>query len=328
MKRRLYYSTCITLGIVVTLLSACVLAARGAEPPQADKIPAAGKPAKSVTAELERTKDQLAPTYRLAYQMKPGELVRTKVVHLATVETKIKGVAQTTKSRTVSTRLWKIRAADAQGNITFDHSVERVEMWNSIEGRQEVHYDSAVDKSPPAEFATVAAAVGKVLATIKIDPHGRILERNNALAQFNPGIGEVTVPFPNVPIKSGNSWSIPDELKLPLEDGTIKKVATRQQYRLEKVEAGVATIVVETQVLTPVNDPKVQSQLVQRLQRGTIQFDVDAGRLIRKQMDIDEEVFGFSGNDSHMQYLARFTEEPIPASEQTATAPTADAAQR
>ena len=91
-----------------------------------------------------------------------------------------------------------------------------------------------------------------------------------------------------MPVKAGNSWSIPDELKLPLEDGTIKKVQTRQQYKLEKVEAGVATITLETQVLTPINDPKVQSQLVQRLQRGTIKFDVDAGRLIHKQLDIDE----------------------------------------
>lgn len=307
MKQRPSFATLFALGIVATLFSACVLAARGDEKPAAKD--------KSVLADLEKAKERLAPTYRLAYQHQAGDLLRTKVVHLATVETKIKGVAQTTKSRTVSTRLWKIRAVDAQGNITFDHSVEQVEMWNSVDGRQEVHYDSAVDKNPPAEFATVAASVGKVLATIKIDPHGRILERNNAQAQFNPGIGEVTIPFPNVPVKAGNSWSIPDELKLPLEDGTIKKIQTRQQYKLEKVEAGVATITIETQVLTPVNDAKVRSQLVQRLQRGTIKFDVDTGRLIHKQMDIDEEVFGFSGNDSHMQYLARFTEEPVKESE-------------
>jgi len=317
MKRRLSFATLLALGIVATLFSACVLAARGEEKPAAKE--------KDLAGELEKAKQKLAPTYRLAYQHKAGDLMRTRVVHLATVETKIKGVAQTTKSRTVSTRLWNIRDVDAQGNITFDHSVERVEMWNSIEGRQEVHFDSAVDKNPPAEFSTVAASVGKVLATIKIDPHGRILERNNAQAQFNPGIGEVTIPFPNVPVKAGNTWSIPDELKLPLEDGTIKKVQTRQQYRLEKVEAGVATITLETQVLTPVNEPKVQSQLVQRLQRGTLKFDVDAGRLIHKQLDIDEEVFGFSGNDSHMQYLARFTEEPIKEGEQTAKTPTADA---
>ena len=156
-------------------------------------------------------------------------------------------------------------------------------MWNNVEGRQEVHYDSETDKTPPTEFAHVAASVGKVLATIKIDPSGRIVARTNNQPQFNPGIGDLTVPFPPAdkqPVKPGVSWSIPDELKLPLDDGTIKKVQTQQQYRLEKVEAGVATINVATQVLTPINDPKLQSQLVQRLQSGTIKFDIDAGRLL------------------------------------------------
>jgi hypothetical protein len=312
MRSRLNLATLLALAIVMSLFSACVFAAYGGEPAEGGR---------NVLADLEKAKSKVAPAHQLAYRFSPGETVRTKVVHLATVDTKIKGVAQSTRSRTISTRVWKIRDVDAAGNITFDHEVERVEMWNSVEGRQEVHYDSATDKAPPPEFAAVAASVGKVLATITIDPQGRILSRTNAQPQFNPGIGDITIPFPprdKQPLKAGATWSIPEELKLPLEDGTIKKIQTQQQYRLEKVEAGVATILVDTQVLTPVNDPKIQSKLVQRLQRGTIRFDVDAGRLIHKQLDIDQQVFGFSGADSHMQYLARFTEEPLPDSERTA----------
>jgi len=319
MQTRLNFATVLAVGIVVTLLSACLLAARGDEP--------ANVKTKNVLVDLEKAKDRLAPAHRLAYRFTAGETVRTKVVHLATVETKIKGVAQTTKSRTVSTRAWRIREVDSKGNITFDNVVERLEMWNGVEGRQEVHYDSDADKSPPPEFTQVAASVGKVLATIQIDPQGHIIARSDNQAQFNPGIGDLTIPFPPAdkqPIRAGVTWSIPDELKLPVEGGTYKKIQTQQQYRLEKVEAGVATIAVETQVLTPVNDPKLQSQLVQRLQRGTIKFDVDAGRLIHKQLDIDQEVFGFSGADSHMQYLARFTEEPLPTSDQTAKKSQAD----
>jgi len=323
MKTRLNFATVLAVGIVVTLFSACLLAARGD-----DATTAKGK---NVLVDLEKAKDRLAPGHRLAYRFAAGDVLRTKVVQLSTVETKIKGAAQTTKLRTVSTRVWRIQKVDADGSITFDHSVEHVEMWNSVEGRQEVHYDSATDALPPPEFTNVAGSVGKVLATIKIDPYGRILARHNTQPQFNPGIGDLTIPFPPAdkqPIKPGVSWSIPDELKLPLEDGTIKKVQTQQQYQLEKVEAGVATIAVATQVLTPINDPKLQSQLVQRLQRGTIKFDVDAGRLLHKQLDIDQEVFGFSGADSHMQYLARFTEEPVKESEKTAKRAGAEAEKR
>jgi len=322
MKTRLNLATILAVGIVAMLFSACLLAARGDEP-AAPKV-------KNVLVDLEKAKDRLGPSYKLSYKFAPGDLLRTKVVQLSTVETKIKGVAQTTKLRTVSTRAWRIQKVDSDGSITFDHSVEHVEMWNSIEGRQEVHYDSATDQTPPPEFANVASSVGKTLATIKIDACGRILAHSQP--QFNPGIGDLTIPFPPAdvqPLKVGTSWSIADELKLPLDDGSLKKVQTQQQYRLEKVEAGVATISVATQVLTPINDPKLQSQLVQRLQRGTIKFDVDAGRLLRKQLDIDQEVFGFSGAESHMQYLARFTEEPInEAPKQAATGSAAGARQR
>jgi len=308
MKTRLDFATILAVCIVLSLFSACVLAARGDEPATSTEK------SKDVLAALESAKDGVASSYKLGYKFRPGETVRTKVVHLATVQTKIKGVEQNTKSRTISTRLWKIREVDAAGNITFDNLVERVMMWNSVEGREEAHYDSDSDKSPPAEFANVAASVGKVLASIKIDPQGRILSRTNSQAQYNPGIGDLTVPFPPAdkqPIKPGVSWSIADELKLPLDDGSIKKVQTQQQYKLEKVENGVATIAVATVVLTPINDPKLKSQLVQREQNGTIKFDIDAGRLLYKQLDIDQAVFGFSGADSHMQYLARLTEEPV-----------------
>src|SRR4051812_43777226 len=100
MKVRLNFATVLAVCIVLTLLSACVLAARG------DDSATSGK---NVLVDLEKAKDRLGPGYRLSYRFTVGEVLLTKVVHLAKVETKIKGVAQTTSSRTVSTRSWRIR---------------------------------------------------------------------------------------------------------------------------------------------------------------------------------------------------------------------------
>ena len=93
-----------------------------------------------------------------------------------------------------------------------------------------------------------------------------------------------------------------------MESNRIKSIKTRQVYRLEKVETGVATISVKTAVLTPINSPRVKSQLVQRISKGQLRFDVDAGRLLSKQLDWDENVLGFNGPESNMKYLARSTE--------------------
>src|SRR5205085_11501887 len=60
MKTRLNLATILAVGIVVTLFSACLLAARGGEPatPKASKV----------LVDLEKAKDRLAPGHRLAYR--------------------------------------------------------------------------------------------------------------------------------------------------------------------------------------------------------------------------------------------------------------------
>jgi len=248
--------------------------------------------------------------YDLAYKFRPDQTFHTKVVHLVTVETTIRGATQVAKTRSVSTKSWKILKVTDDGKITFVHSVDHVDMWQSVTGRQEVKYNSDTDKTPPPGYELVATSIGIPLATVTMDRHGRVLERKNTHSQFNPGIGELTIPLPQQKVKVGTKWTMPDEVRLKQDNGEVKKIQVQQVYRLQKVETGVATISIETQVITPVNDPKLKSELVQRLQRGTIKFDLDAGRLMHKQMDMSETVLGFNGADSQMEYLARFTEEP------------------
>lgn len=270
---------------------------------------------------LEKAKQfALEEVFDLRYKFQAGETFRTKVVHLVTVETKIQGTSETAKTRSSSTKLWTIKDVSKDGNITFANSVESVDMWQKMSGRAEISYNSQTDKKPPVEYEHVAASIGKPLATITIDPYGRIITRDKT--QFNSGIGELAVPLPDKPLKVGQVWHVPDDILLRLADKTMKTIKARQTYTLLKVETGVATISVKTEVLTPVNDPKIQSQLVQRMQHGTIKFDIDAGRIVSKQMDLDETVIGFSGNESVMQYLARLTEEPIEA-DTTAAKPAA-----
>jgi hypothetical protein len=265
-----------------------------------------------VTPVLAQTEgeDKTAETYDLAYKFRDGQSFHTKVLHLVTVETKIKGSSQVARTRSLSTKTWKILKVHDNGNITFVHSVDHVDMSQSVTGRQDVTYNSLTDKTPPPGYELVATSVGVPLATVSMDRHGRVLERKDTHSQFNPGIGELTIPLPPEPVKAGAKWTIPDEVRLKQDNGEVKKIKTLQVYKLEKVETGVATITLETQVVTPLNDPKLKSELVQRLQRGTIKFDLDAGHLLNKQLDMSETVIGFNGADSQLEFLARFTEEP------------------
>jgi hypothetical protein len=266
---------------------------------------AADKP--SGTATPAATPD--GPKYLLHYKFRQGEEIRAKVSHLATIETTIGGTTQTTDMKSYSTKLWRVTAVDPSGAATIENLVESVDMRNKMSGRQEVRYDSQTDKAAPLGYEDIAKSIGKVLSVVTLDPSGNVLKREDKLARPAPvGGGLLVPPLPKEAIPVGHVWSLPQEVHVALDGGATKTIQTRQRYELEKVENGLAIIAVETQILTPTQDPKIRVQLIQRLSKGHIRFDLAAGRVTGQRTDLDETVLGFSGPDSSMHYVSRFRE--------------------
>ena len=277
---------------------------------------AAGEDSQALSAELEAAKKHATEeTHLLRYRFTKGEHIGWKVKHLSTTEATIQGTTETTKSRTISTKVWEVQDVDAEGNVTLVHSVADVDMWQKISDRPEVRYNSRTDTTPPPQYMHVAKMVGTPIATVKISSAGKVLERSGTLPQVNLGLGEITVPLPAEPVKIGQQWHTTSEILVRRQDGTKKRIKTRMVYTLKSVKTGVATIEVKTEVVTPVSDPRIQSQLVQQITDGEIRFDVDAGRILGREIGWDETVVGFNGHDSLMKYLARFTEELQPTAE-------------
>jgi hypothetical protein len=249
--------------------------------------------------------------YRLAYRMKAGHNIRSRVVHLVSMDTKIEGEFESLKSRSVSTRVFQISNVDDQGNMTFVHLVEDAELWQKVTGHDEVRYDSKRNEVVPENYIKVAEAIGKPLATVTVSPTGTVVSRDDAVSQFNPGIGMLLPQLPSKSVRIGQRWYSMEKVRVRLKNGRVQAIQIRKQYKLEHVKNGLATISVRTQVLTPVNDPKIQSQLMQRLQHGTIKFDLDAGRIYSSKMELDERVIGFRGAASMIHYLSRMTETQV-----------------
>ena len=119
----------------------------------------------------------------------------------------------------------------------------------------------------------------------------------------------MTVPLPENEVAVGESWSFPHDTSVRQKDGSTKQVKTRQKFTLTEVDKGIATIRVETDVLTPIRDPALEAQLIQHVTDGTVRFDIAAGRVVGQQTDIDKRVVGFQGEASSMHYVTRFSEE-------------------
>ena len=270
----------------------------------------------------EQSIGQEIPTYRLVYRFSPGETVKWKVVHRAKVNTTVSGTTQTAETTSSSVKVWRVTHVDAErGHVTFEHSVESVDMRQQLTGREEVRYNSLTDAEPPVGFEDAAKAVGVTLAVVTIDGQGQVVKREQKGPQAGNADSQITIPLPAEPVPVGHTWTFPYDVEVSLKTGQFKTVKTRQRFSLEDVRDGVATIGIETQILTPISDPAVEAQLIQREVSGKVRFDLEQGRVLSQQTDLDKRVLGFSGEASAMHYLTRFTEDLLPPETQTAEQP-------
>jgi len=262
-----------------------------------------------------------AEKYTLRYKFHPNETIRWEVEHRSMVRATVARVSETTEMVSDSVNVWRVSNVEPDGAATFEHRVEWIDMRHKLPGRNEVHYDSRNGAKPPRGFEDAAKSVGVPLSVIKMDVHGKVLQRKDrakspraAAASDSTAQNEgwITIPLPEGPVPVGHTWSLPQDIEVPLPSGAVKKVKAVQQFTLEQVETGVAVIRVSTEILTLINDPAVESQLVQREAEGTVRFDIDAGRILGQQMDIDKHVVGFRGDASSIHYVNRFSERLLP----------------
>jgi len=257
--------------------------------------------------------EEAAPdTYLLRYHFEPGETLRWKVLHLGTTDTTVRGVTQVSRCRTLSLKVWTVTDVTEDAEATFTHQIAWVDASNKVSDRAEVRYDSRKDAIPPEEFAPLATTIGRTLTTATVTPRGQIRDRDSQTGSFDMGLGEILVPFPEEAIAIGSSWHVPDEIRVTKPDKTVERVKIRKTFTLRGVTDAVAELTIRTEVLTPLHEPQVKVQLLQKIPHGTIRFDMTRGQVVSRQMDWSESVVGFDGRDGAMEYLARFTEELVP----------------
>ena len=253
-----------------------------------------------------------AKTYELRYKLKPGDTLRYEVDHQASVRSTMEGSTQKALTRSQSVKAWKVTDVLPNGEIELLHTVERVRMTNKLPEQAEQRYDSKEDKTPPPGFEDASKAVGVPLSKVRITAWGKLVDREELHHQpaADPN-APITVLLPEEPIAIGDSWDEPQEITVRLSDGEgTKAIKTRRHLTLKSVKDGVALIKAEHQVLTPVTPP-IEAQLAQRLMSGTIKFDLESGRILFQQMNVDKRVLGFAGQTSSMHYVMRMKERLV-----------------
>jgi len=275
----------------LALLVGCLtLAARGAEP-AAPPLP--------------------APVL-LRYAFRPGERLVSRVAHRAVTETTMDGRTESVETATDSQRTWTVVEVAADGTATLEQAVDDVTMTSRTSDKGEVRWQSGGGEPPPPGYEAVPGSLGVPLVRLRVSPDGRILERRELRPCPTAASGDlVVVPLPEEAVAPGYEWTVPDEIVVEVPGGPRKAVRTRLRYRLEEVRDGVASIAVDTTVLTPVDDPRLEARLLERIWNGTIRFDVETGRILGRRTSLDRRVVGFGGPQSSVRYRASLEERLV-----------------
>jgi hypothetical protein len=241
----------------------------------------------------------------LRYKFSDGMVIHSEVTHLAKNGTRIDSAEQDAHSRTVTDKSWRVVDV-SKDLVTFEYWIDGIDMSQKVGDAEEIKYSSREpgDYIPP-QFSMTADKVGKRVSTIRIDDTGMVVARSDIRNPPHMGMGDVTMPLPKNPVSIGATWEIPREMKINRKDGTQRVVKFREFFKLEKISAGVATVSVKSEPLSTMGEPSEEAQILQQLSNGTIRFDVDAGRMISKELAWDHQVVAFSGPGSVLEYSAR-----------------------
>lgn len=245
----------------------------------------------------------------LRYRFEPGEKIVMDVAHRALTETTIGGTKQAVETATDSTKVWTVVAVDDAGQATIEHSVDDVTMSSRTSDKGETSWSSRGDGPVPPDYEAVKQSLGVPLARLVIDATGRIIERRDFKPTPPSNTGDLmVVPLPDEPATVGTEWTVPQEVVVEVPNGPRRAVKTRLRYRVASLRDGVATIDVDTTVLTPLDDPRLESRLLERIWDGEVEFDVARGRLLSRSTGVDRRVVGFSGPESSVRYKASLEE--------------------
>ena len=263
----------------------------------------------------EQTSDS-AEKVRLQYKFSMGEVLRYRVKHAADIESTIEGTTQQAETMSESVKAWKVTDVLPNGEMEFVHVVENVRMTNRVPNRATAEYDSQKDETPPPGFEQTARAVGVPLSVNRIKPNGEIVSREMKHPQ--PETTDdlpITLRLPDAPIAVGDEWD--ERFDVVIDN---KPIRTRRLCTLESVQNGIAKIHVDYQVLTPIS-PRIESQLIERMSKGTVRFDIAKGRIASQQHDVDRRLLGFSGDTSVMHFVSRLEERLLNGNERVAERP-------
>ena len=99
----------------------------------------------------------------------------------------------------------------------------------------------------------------------------------------------------------------------------VRPITLLRKHSLTSVKGNLATISISTRILSPIRDPKIRTQLIQRTPKVTVVFDLDRGVIVEKTMTINKRQIGGITENSSMHVVSKRTERLVIPTQETAS---------
>jgi len=253
------------------------------------------------------------------FQFRNGETLtyhlvqNTKVVETVADEKTNKPVDSESTTKVDLVRKWKVAAVDDKGVATLEMSIASMR-WERKAGNDEDVFDSS--KPDDLNKKEMAKHVGPVLAILRIDAHGKLVEVKESkvgpAARF-----AVELPFkvtlPDAEPKPGNSWERAYTIQLDPPLGTGEKYPARQEYACQEPKGGFLTVGLTTQIKDLPAQAADQIPLLPMTQEGTLFFHAPTGRYYGARLKTERELKNHQGEGSNYKFVSTYVEDLIPS---------------
>ena len=258
-----------------------------------------------------------APAQSTAWRFRweKGHTLTYRVEHVSSATEVIDGKTSGFSSKLTLTKRWHVKDVDADGTATLEMSLTAMRHEMTPPDGKALVFDSAdPDKSDAGMKENLAKYVGSVLAVLRVDAFGRVVEvkesKHGPASKF-----ESDLPFklvlPEGELKEGASWERKYTVTLDPPQGTGEKFDARQTYTCGEVKDGAAVVTFKTAIGNLPESVADQRPLLPSLTEGTVVFDVKAGLMKSARVVIDQERKGHQGEGSSYRLKSTYTEEYV-----------------
>jgi hypothetical protein len=243
-----------------------------------------------------------------------GQVLVYRVEHDIQVSELVGSEKSATKSRLSVTKRWQVADVDMAGVATLQLTLLRLRNEITRPDGEVLVFDSA-DPKPAEGFAQFSRYVGPVLAVLRVDSTGKVVEvkesKFGAASRFESELPFVGVLPTSGGLKSGTAWDRAYQITLEPPQGTGEKYAAVQHYRCTGVAGSLVTIALTTELKSPPEAAADRVPLAQSQPAGEIVYDVRTGRLHSASLKVDQEVKGHQGEGSSYHFESNYSEQYV-----------------